>query len=61
MHHERVVEDAGAIIEQHPTLSGRDAYAARGGWVSQRGAKVITYHKTEGETHRFTVRPRIET
>jgi hypothetical protein len=61
MHHERVVEDAGAIVEQHPTLSGRDAYAARGGWVSQRGAKVITYHKTEGETHRFTVRPRIKT
>ena len=61
MHHERVVEDAGAIVEQHPTLSGRDAYAARGGWVSQRGAKVITYHKTAGETHRFTVRPRIKT
>jgi hypothetical protein len=59
MHHERVAEDAGAIVEQHPTLSGRDAYAARGGWISQRGAKVITYHKTDGETHRFTVRPRI--
>ena len=59
MHHERVVEDAGSVVEQHPTLSGRDAYAARGGWISQRGAKVITYHKTDGETHRFTVRPRI--
>ena len=58
-HHERLVEDSGAIAEQHPTLSARDAYAARGGWVSQRGAKVITYHKTEGEIHRTTVRPRI--
>lgn len=57
-HHERVVEDGGAIAEQHPTLSARDAYAARGGWVSMRGAKVITYHKTDGEIHRTTVRPR---
>jgi len=58
LHHENVKEDAGAIVEQHPTLSGRDAYAARGGWVNKRGAKVITYHKTQGETHRFTVRPK---
>lgn len=57
-HHEKVVEDAGAIAEQHPTLSARDAYAARGGWVSMRGAKVITYDKFDGEIHRTTVRPR---
>ena len=57
-HHERVVEDAGAIAEQHPTLSARDSYTARGGWVSMRGAKIITYHKTDGEIHRTTVRPR---
>ena len=58
-HSERVIEDGGAIAEQHPTLAARDAYAARGGWVSQRGAKVITYHKTDGEVARVTVRPRI--
>jgi len=58
LHHEKVVEDGGAIAEQHPTLSGRDAYAARGGWVSMRGAKVITYDKVDGEIHRVTVRPR---
>jgi hypothetical protein len=57
-HHEKVVEDGGAIAEQHPTLAARDAYAARGGWVSMRGAKIITYHKTDGEIHRTTVRPR---
>ncbi len=57
-HHERVVEDGGAIAEQHPTLAGRDAYAARGGWVSKRGAKVITYDKVNGEVSRITVRPR---
>ena len=58
-HHERVIEDGGAIAEMHPTLSGRDAYAARGGWVSKRGAKVITYDKSAGEVARITVRPRI--
>jgi len=57
-HHERVVEDGGAIAEQHPTLAARDAYAARGGWVSRRGAKVITYDKIDGEVSRITVRPR---
>ena len=57
MHHERVVEDAGAIVEQHPTLAGRDAYSARLGHVSLRGAKVITYHAVHGEIHRTTVRP----
>ena len=56
-HHEKVIEDGGAIAEQHPTLSGRDAYASRGGWVSRRGSKVITYHKTDGEVARITVRP----
>lgn len=57
-HHERVIEDGGAIAEMHCTLSGRDAYAARGGYVSARGAKVITYDKTLGEIARHTVRPR---
>jgi len=57
-HHEQLIEDGGAIAEMHPTLSGRDAYAARGGWVSRRGAKVITYDKTDGEVARVTVRPR---
>lgn len=57
-HHEKVIEDGGAIAEQHPTLAGRDAYAARGGWVSRRGAKVITYDKIDGEISRMTVRPR---
>jgi hypothetical protein len=57
-HSERVVEDGGAIAEQHPTLSSRDAYAARGGWVSRRGAKIITYDKFDGEVARVTVRPR---
>jgi len=58
-HHERVIEDGGAIAEMHPTLSGRDAYAARGGWVSRRGAKVITYDKNAGEVARITIRPRV--
>ena len=58
LHHERVLDDAGATIEQHPTLAARDNYASSHGYVSQRGAKVITYDKTDGEVHRVTVRPR---
>ena len=57
-HSERVLEDAGAITEQHPTLASRDSYATRLGLMSQRGAKVITYDSTEGEVARITVRPK---
>lgn len=57
-HHERKVEDAGAIVEQHPTLAARDSYITRGGYVSSRGAKVHVYHKTDGETACLTIRPR---
>lgn len=43
------------IVEQHRTLAAPDAYAARGGWISGRDAKVITYHKSYGEVGRITV------
>ena len=57
-HHERLIEDAGAITEQHPTLASRDSYATRLGLMSQRGAKVITYDSQDGEVSRITIRPR---
>ena len=57
-HHERILEDAGAITEQHPTLASRDSYATRLGLMSQRGAKVITYDSADGEVARITVRPK---
>ncbi len=59
LHHERVLDDAGCTVEQHPTLAARDNYTSSHGYVSQRGAKVITYDKLEGEVHRVTVRPRL--
>lgn len=57
-HHERILEDAGAITEQHPTLASRDSYATRLGLMSHRGAKVITYDNEDGEVSRITIRPR---
>lgn len=57
-HSEKVLEDAGAITEQHPTLASRDSYAARLGLVSGRGAKVITYDTEDGEISRITIRPK---
>src|SRR5690606_32185024 len=44
-------------IEQHETLAAPDAYAAGGGWLSGRSAKVITYSKAYGEVGRITLRP----
>lgn len=44
-------------VEQHETLAAPDAYAAGGGWLSGRSAKVITYTKLGGEVWRSTARP----
>lgn len=51
-------EFGGAIIERHPTLAAPDAYAVRGGYVSWRAAKAITYHRHGGEDSRKVVMPR---
>jgi hypothetical protein len=50
-------EYGGAIVERHQTLAARDAYATRGGYVSQRSADCITYHSEKGEWARVTVYP----
>ncbi len=58
-HHaeQQMDEMGGAIVERHPTLAGRDAHAARGGYVGRRAAHAITYHKTRGEVSRKSVVP----
>lgn len=43
------------VLEQHRTLSAKDAYASRGGYISGRDSKVITYHKNFGEVGRNTI------
>jgi len=52
-----MAECGGAIVERHPTGAPRDAYATRGGWVSRRGMRAITYDKLKGEVSRVTVSP----
>ena len=44
-------------VTQHPTLAARDAYAARGGWVTGREATSITYHKKFGKVGETTICP----
>lgn len=56
-HHREVKEYPGVIVEQHPTLSSRDAYASRGGYLAERSATCVTYHKIHGEVARNTVTP----
>lgn len=46
-------------VERHETLAAADAYAANGGWLSGRSAKVITYSKTFGEVGRLTLTPQM--
>lgn len=44
-------------VERHETLAAPDAYAANGGWLSGRSAKVITYHREFGEVGRNVLTP----
>lgn len=44
-------------VERHETLAAPDAYAANGGWLSGRSAKVITYSSEFGEVSRLVLTP----
>jgi hypothetical protein len=54
-HHRDEKEYNGAVVVQHPTLAARDAYAARGGWIADRAAWAITYHKRFGAVGRVMI------
>lgn len=56
-HHREVKEHPGAEVIQHPTLAARDAYAARGGWWSERRITALTYHQDHGEVASNSVTP----
>jgi hypothetical protein len=57
LHHIEVKETNLMVVEQHRTLASPDAYASRGGWMSGRDAKCITYHREFGEVGRVSVTP----
>ena len=54
-HHVEARETNLMLVEQHQTLAAKDAYASRGGWMSDRSAQVITYHDKLGEVARSRV------
>lgn len=58
LHHQAVIEVAGAVVERHPTLSARSSYEARAGYQAWRCAHAITYDKKQGPISRKTVTPR---
>lgn len=57
LHHLKMDETSTMVIEQHRTLAAKDAYASRGGWLSQRAASVITYDSEFGEVSRSVITP----
>lgn len=56
-HHAAEKDSLGIHIVQHPTLAARDAYAARGGWHSERAMQGISYHREYGQVGRVIVCP----
>lgn len=57
LHSDAVEETSLMRLERHRTLAAADAYAASGGWLSKRDAKVIVYHREFGEVSRLTLSP----
>ena len=57
LHHEHKIETNLMTMEQHRTMAAKDAYASRNGWMSGRGAPVITYHAKFGEVGRQVYTP----
>jgi hypothetical protein len=56
-HHEELKEHGGMKVVQHPTIAARDAYAARGGYISTRQVTCYTYHRIHGQVGSTTVVP----
>jgi hypothetical protein len=52
LHHVDEKEYPGVKVIQHATLAAPDAYAARGGWLSERQVVSMTYHNKQGEIAR---------
>jgi hypothetical protein len=61
LHHVYEKEHSGVTVMQHPTLAARDAWAARGGWISERQVTAVTYSSRYGEVARNTVTPEMLT
>jgi hypothetical protein len=59
LHHVYEKEHSGVTVMQHPTLAARDAWAARGGWISERQVTSVTYSSRFGEVARNTVTPQM--
>lgn len=57
LHSNELIETQLMQVERHRTLAAADAYAAKGGWLSGREAKVITYSRKYGEVGRITISP----
>lgn len=57
LHSDELISTNLMKVERHETLAAPDAYAANGGWLSGRSAKVITYSKRFGEVGRITLTP----
>ena len=57
VHHASRREYAGVTVESFGTLAAKDAYAANGGWRSDRAMTAIVYHRVHGEVARSRVTP----
>lgn len=57
LHSDEMKEGNLMKIERHRTLAPSDAFASAGGFLSDRDAKVITYHREFGEVSRIILSP----
>lgn len=57
LHTQQALESNLMLVENHRTLASPDAFASRHGYLSGRGASVISYSRRFGEVGRVTIGP----
>lgn len=57
IHHRKVIEQPGCMVESFRTLAARDAWASAAGYRSGRDMAALVFHNEHGEVarHRFDV------
>lgn len=55
VHHDRMLDAPGCVVESFRTLAARDAYAAGAGYRSGRDLKLDVLHRRYGRINRHTV------
>ena len=56
-HHKEAYEGFGITMEMHNSITAPDSHSSHGGYIAERSANCISYHRTFGELTRSYIKP----